>query len=73
MEPGICLTWSDHRWTGPKFLESGRHSNMGSYNRYVDTCEMCGRTRIETEWISLSKAALSGGYGIALGETKPAR
>lgn len=62
-EPAVCLTWNDHRWSEPRFLEAGRHPTMGNYHRYVTTCEFCKRTTTETRWFELSQSA----YGYTVG------
>lgn len=63
-----CETWRDHEWSAPRFLETGRHPTMGSFNRYTVECTRCGHRTTETHWITLS--TVSGGYGFDLSETK---
>lgn len=52
----MCLTWQDHRWKEPRFLEAGRHPTMGRYQRFVVSCERCPKTTTETRWLDLQRA-----------------
>lgn len=49
-----CLTWQDHEFGEPVFLEAGRHETMGRYQRFTVTCARCGRRTTETRWLDLS-------------------
>jgi len=69
MGPAVCLTWGDHRWKEPRFVEAGKHPTMGHFHKYLVECEMCGRSTTETRWVDLTRVA-SGGYGTTIGETK---
>jgi hypothetical protein len=46
----MCMTWTDHEFGQPRFLESGTHESLGRYNRYVVRCGQCGRETRQTEW-----------------------
>lgn len=67
MEAAVCLTFADHRWSEPRFLEAGRHPTMGNYHAYEVKCEFCGRTTVEKRWFQLPVS----GYGYTVG-TAPA-
>jgi hypothetical protein len=57
----ICEAWSDHVWGAPRFVENGRHPTRGAYQRALVTCERCGRTTTQTEWVTLSGVLAAGG------------
>lgn len=48
-----CDYWSDHEWSEPEFIENGKHPTMGRFNRYRVTCERCGKTTLQTDWIDI--------------------
>ena len=49
----MCEIWTDHRWSAPRFVTSGRRAAMGRYNLYLVRCEICGRETTETHWFDL--------------------
>ena len=66
----MCAEWSEHEWDGQRFLENGRHSSMGRFQRYLVRCNRCGRETTQTEWLDLSEtisralpAEKDGAYG----------
>lgn len=53
IERPICEAWTDHEWSAPRFLDNGTHPVKGAYQRFVTTCERCGRRTAETRWINV--------------------
>lgn len=56
-----CAVWQEHEWAGPRFLETGRHPTMGSFQKFLVRCAKCGKETIETRWTSLFSASRSVG------------